>query len=71
MGKKPSDRWVLPICHSCHVSDNDALHRIGERVFFDQLGINPLLVASRLYAAKGDIVRMRAVIFNAIAERQT
>ncbi len=69
MGKKPSDRWAVPLCAACHREDNDALHRVGEGLFFMLLGLNPLFVATRLYAAKGSIVSMRAVAFNAIAER--
>jgi hypothetical protein len=69
MGKKPPDRWAVPLCGDCHREDPIALHRVGEELFFHRLGINPLLVASQLRAAKGDIVRMRAVIFQAIANR--
>jgi hypothetical protein len=71
LGKKPSDRFTAPPCGSCHREDRGALHRVGELVFWTLLGIDPLLVASKLYAAKGDLVRMRAIVLLAIAERQT
>ena len=71
MGKKPSDRWAAPLCGSCHREDRNALHRVGEYLFWLDLGINPLLICTRLYAARGDLVRMRAIILVAIAERGT
>lgn len=69
IGKKPDDRWALPLDRGCHQTDRDALHRSGEYLFWHQLGINPLLICERLYAQRGDLVAMRAVILSAIAER--
>ena len=69
MGAKPADRYSLPLCAGCHRQDHDALHRIGESLFFHILGIDPLLVAEKLYAQRGDLVAMRAVVFAAIAGR--
>jgi len=71
MGKKPADRFAVPLDHGCHVRDPDALHRIGEYIFWANLGINPLLVAERLYGVRGDLVAMRAVVLQAISERGT
>jgi hypothetical protein len=71
MQKRPEDRWALPLCGSCHREDRDAQHKVGELAFWHWLGINPLLVCTRLYAAKDDPVRMRAVVFVAIAERES
>lgn len=68
-GKTPADKWALPLDHGCHVADRDALHRIGEFLFWHQLGLNPLLICEGLYAKRGDLVAMRAVILVAIAER--
>jgi hypothetical protein len=69
----PPDRFAVPLCPACHTLDPDSQHRYkgGERQFWHDLGINPLLVAERLYAARGDPVRMRAVVLQAIAERDT
>ncbi len=66
IGKKPADRWAAPLCHEHHVLQ----HKIGELQFWYELGIEPLLLCERLYAQRGDIVAMRAAIFNAIAERK-
>jgi hypothetical protein len=68
MGKKPPDRWAVSLCGDCHREGPLALHRVGEELFFHRLGINPLLVASQLRAAKGDLVRMRAIVLLAMAE---
>lgn len=69
MAKKPEPRWCVPLCSGCHWRDRDALHRTGEYLFWHQIGLNPLLVCERLYAARGDVVRMRAIALAAIAER--
>lgn len=69
LGRKPEDRHSVPLCSGCHRLDRDAQHNRGERAFWDAVGINPLIVAEKLYAQRGDVVAMRAVIFSAIAER--
>jgi hypothetical protein len=69
MARKPQPKWCLPLCAGCHTRDRDALHRTGEWLFWQQLGISPFLVCEKLYAARGDLLRMRAVAFQAIAAR--
>ena len=69
LAKKPSDRWTVPLCAGCHREDRDALHKIGEHLFWHRLGINPLYVADRMYRQRGDLVAMRAVILQAMVER--
>jgi len=71
IGKKPADKWAVPLCSGCHRLDNDSQHAIGEIAFWDRVGINPLLVCQRLYSQRGDIPAMRAVILTAIAERES
>ena len=60
---------VVPLCPGCHRIDPDAQHRIGEEAFWGGLGIDPVMVAKRLWAASGDVVRMRMIVMTAIAER--
>jgi len=36
-GVKPSDRWLLPLCHKCHHGEQ---HQKGERTFWDRRDIN-------------------------------
>lgn len=71
MGRKPPDSAAVPLCAGCHRLDRGAQHSRGERMFWAELGINPLLVAQRLYAQRGDLVAMRAVVMVAIAERNS
>lgn len=68
-GKKPDDRWSLPLCRDDHLNALHAQHRQSEAAFWEGLGINPLLTAAKLYAQRGDLVAMRAVAIAAIAER--
>ena len=69
MRKKPADCWTVPLCASCHRTDRDSLHAIGEDLFFHILGIDPLLLCERLWSKRGDLLAMRAVVMVAIAER--
>lgn len=71
MGKKPEDRFALPLCADCHRLARDAQHKRSELSFWGDLGINPLLTAHKLYAQSGDLVAMRHVCMVAIAERGT
>lgn len=61
--KKPADRWTLPGCPEHHVEQ----HKIGELHFYYDLKISPLLVCQRLYAARGNLVIMRSIVFAARA----
>lgn len=67
--KKPADRWALPLCRDDHLNARHAQHKQNEEAFWLALGINPLLICERLYAKRGDLVAMRAVVMVAIAER--
>ncbi len=69
LGRKPDDRHSVPLCSGCHRLDRDAQHNRGEREFWDSIGINPLITAEKLYAARGDLVAMKAVVLVTIAER--
>lgn len=67
IGKKPADKWAVPLCHEHHMLQ----HSVGELQFWYELGIEPLLVCEKLYAKRDDFVAMRAVTFSAIAERES
>lgn len=69
MGKRPEDRWSLPLCREDHLLARHAQHNRNEGEFWESLGINPLLACERLYAQRGDLVAMRAVCFVVISER--
>lgn len=70
MARKPADAWAAPLCGSCHREAPDALHRVGELTFWYRLGLQPLLICTALYQARGDVPRMRAIVVQAIAERE-
>ncbi len=69
MGKKPADKWALPLCGDDHRVNRTAQHRGSEQAFWADLGINPLMTAEKLFAQAPDLVAMCAVIFITIAER--
>ena len=69
LGKKPPDRFSLPLCASCHRLARDAQHNRNEQEFWASLGLNPLLIASQLYAQRGDFVAMVSVVHVAISTR--
>jgi hypothetical protein len=50
MGEKPSDCWVVPLAHDVHMEQ----HRHGERAWWIEQAIDPLLVAALLWAAGGN-----------------
>jgi hypothetical protein len=58
MGLKPDDRYTVPLCHDCHMTQ----HRVGEKPFFAKLGIDPLKVASDLFEVSPDIAKMTLVV---------
>lgn len=46
MGLKPADRFTVPGCNRCHRRQHD----MGERTFWDEIGIDPRPVADTLWA---------------------
>lgn len=51
IGVKPDDKWVVPLCAWFHTISSEAQHRFGEEWWWEQRNIDPLFVASKLYAA--------------------
>jgi hypothetical protein len=70
LGKKPADKFCVPLCADDHRLALDAQHNRGELEFWNSLGIDPLAAAARLYAARGDFVRMNSVVHLIISERR-
>jgi hypothetical protein len=54
LAKKPSDRWVLPLCAHHHREGGGAQHQMNERAFWQRHGIDPLDLARRLFVVSGD-----------------
>ena len=69
MAQKPADRWALPLCAEHHRLSRHAQHNRGEQQFWIDLGINPLLACANLYAQRGDLTAMQAVVIATIATR--
>lgn len=46
-GLKPSDCWVVPLCHDCHLEQ----HRVGERTFAARHGLDLKALALRVWNA--------------------
>ena len=55
-GIKPSDRYSVPLCSSCHALQ----HQFGELTFWSTLRIDPLNVAFRLWTHIGRYQGRRA-----------
>jgi hypothetical protein len=60
-GIKPSDRYCLSLCTSCHALQ----HEFGELRFWSTLRIDPLNVALRLWTVSGDINVGERIVFRA------
>ena len=58
---KPSDRYCVSLCTSCH----ELQHRFGELRFWSVLRIDPLNVALRLWTVSGDIKAGERIVFRA------
>jgi hypothetical protein len=69
LNKTPPDKFALPVCGDDHRVARHAQHNRNEQEFWASLGINSLLTCERLYAQRGDLVAMRAVIFSTTASR--
>lgn len=62
VGMKPDDKYTLPLCTGCHRTNPEAQHEVGEVKFWAALGIDPLVVCTRLYEVSPDVSRMREII---------
>jgi hypothetical protein len=60
-GMKPSDRYSISLCTSCH----ELQHQFGELTFWSVLRIDPLNMAFRLWTVSGDIKSGERVVFRA------
>lgn len=50
--RKADDRYAVPMCEGCHLTDDDSQHRTGsELLFWKRVGINPFTIAAIHHAA--------------------
>lgn len=59
IGVKPDDKWTVPLCAWEHTESSGAQHRFGEEAWWIDRGIDPLQVASNLYACSLALRAMR------------
>ena len=65
VGRKPDDRWAVPLCRDCHRDGPTAQHRVGEEAFWIVTGLNPVRIAESLHRVSPSVEAMRAVVFAA------
>ena len=58
IGEKPDDKWVIPLCRAEHTKQ----HGMNERQYWNDLGIDPILVALALYSVSGDHEMAEAIL---------
>jgi hypothetical protein len=61
MGRKADDRWVVPLSTTAHQEQT----AMGERLFWKKYGLDPLVIASRLWEVSGDTKAGKAVVQDA------
>lgn len=60
IGRKPDDKFSLPLCHACHMEQ----HRGNELEFWRSRGIvDPLKIAATLYRLSPHLEPMRAAVW--------
>ena len=52
VAEKPDDKWTLPLCGEHHRWGSNAQHKSGERQWWADRGIDPIIVCEALYACK-------------------
>ena len=50
VGAKPDDKWTVPLSNDEHRRQ----HAMGERRYWESVGIDPIEIARRLYAVSDD-----------------
>ncbi len=53
MGRKPDDAKATPLCVWHHRESPQAQHNMGEAEFWERHGLDPFVIAAKLYAAYG------------------
>jgi hypothetical protein len=54
VGRKPDDRWALPLSATMHRTGIQAQHSMNERAFWQRHRIDPLMNADRLWTIFND-----------------
>ena len=62
--EKPSDKYTVPLCPNHHRNGNASQHVVGERRFWQRLGIDPVIVSALLWQVTGDHEAGSAIVLN-------
>jgi hypothetical protein len=65
-GKKPDDKWVVPLSAARHRLDVDSQHNSDEREFWERHGIDPLPIARALWTVSGDYEAGMKIVLEAV-----
>jgi hypothetical protein len=57
-GTKEDDKWAIPMAHASHMRSHD----LGERRYWEMIGIDPCIIAMALYAAYPDEEKARLIL---------
>lgn len=57
-GKKPSHKWITPLCAAHHREGPGAQHSMSEKAFWEIHEIDPIELCQRLWDATGDVEAM-------------
>ncbi len=73
IGRKPDDKWVVPLSAEMHRLGKEAQHNGNEREFWERHGIDPLPIARALWTVSGDYDEGLKIILtlNGQVERRT
>lgn len=62
LGRKPDDKWCVPLSPILHRLAKNSQHSGNERAFWEQFGVDPLKVAVELWKHKDARITMERVI---------
>jgi hypothetical protein len=67
IGRKPNDKWVVPLCHECHM----AQHARGERQWWVRVsGVDAVKLAHDLWKTRRELEPMRELVLMAFVSKR-
>ena len=61
-GRRPDDRWTVPMSPMLHRLATESQHGGNERAFWEQFGIDPLALAEKLWEYRHSRITMERVV---------
>lgn len=65
IGRKPDDKWTIPLSAEMHRLNRNAQHNGNERSFWERHEIDPLSIALKLWGVSGDYEAGMRIILEA------